>query len=775
MDVYFAVHLAKIRNSHVKERETELAKGWKYEEQMAAIQACIGNTWGNRNSFFIAIHLRCPEPLPGEGMADEVYGTVFTRRNVMRDPIIADLDLNNISRYLDPKRFPSDTRPYILSLLKKLKQARTCVNINQGCYADFFASGHYVRAIDTNPNGEGSSSRNEMVHDELPPFHAGEKELWLVHSYIEQLRGHNFFELDRPTDFQMNSGAAYRQEDDSQKRTYGLDVKPDFRFSIMIDALLGQEIRMIGEYPDNILEREVCFMQSEIKKSTDNRKGIRAKFYLQMVDAICRQEALLYGYTPKGKIDDKRCAPFCVGSFVHGLEIEFYLCVSAHPDQNRRGYAIYLYKTVNLSPANDGVIDSTSYIEASVAFCNQIDLVLERLEHDHTGLKSGDRDAKRQMLNEISRKAESEVRSAKRRRGNEDQGDNGGAGNGSNNTVAYGSRGHVNCVWRTLENANVLKRDSFKSLFFEAQFSKRCSTDTCNDTNNTDFESDTDEEQLFESPSWMARAISPGGQKIFIKVFKDTCFGEHEIWMNKLILRAAKLRNNMQITPQYGQLDGRVTKIVWTGECDGYPILVMNTEQEAKRPISTPMQLAKFAQYVATTLAMLHEDFKVVHGDIKPDNLIVVKNDGDGQPVRVVICDFGSAHPIEDDVELNTPIYPTGGTKGYCAPESSARNSTPASDNQSIKCEAMYVLMTKMMDPVPKKRPHARDVIKEANSIQQTLKTLGRDTAGVSRKAHTITFEPMGSTVLHSGGSGVLHRSGPQDAEKPPQRRCGAT
>ncbi|RKP04726.1 hypothetical protein THASP1DRAFT_29867 [Thamnocephalis sphaerospora] len=691
-------------------------------------------------------------------MADEVYGTVFTRKTVKRDPIDADLDPNNIDRYLDPKKLPSGTKPYILSMLKKLKQARTCINANQYRYANFFNSKHYKRPSGANPSGEGSSSsRNEEGQAEPLPFQADEKELRFVQSHIDQLKGHEFFELvnsecdiraliysflmeTRPRlikklnlrmfaarDFKIYSGAAHRQKDDLQKKTYGLDVKPDFRLSIMLDALLGQEIRTTGIHPDHILEREVCFMQSEIKKGTEQSKSIRAKFYFQMVDAICRQEALLYGYTSENEIDNKPYPPFCVGSFAHGLEIDFYLGVSAHPGQNRRGYAIYLYKTVNLSPTRDGVIDETNYIEASVAFCNQVDLVLERLGHDHTGLKSGDRDAKRQVLNEISKKAESDARPNKRRRGNENQGGNDGAGGGNSDAVTYGSRDHVNCVWRTLEEANVIRRDSFKPLYPEARFSGRHSTDSCDSADNTDSESDMDEEQPFDSPSWMARAVSPDGQKIFIKVFSDTYFGQYEIWVNKLILRAAKLRSNMPITPQYGQLDGRVTKMGWTGECDGYPILVMNAEQEAKQPISTPMQLAKFAQDVATTLAILHDDVKVVHGDIKPKNLLVTKNDDGEQP------------------------------------------------NQSIKCEAIHALVTKMMDPVSEERPHARDVAEKAKSIQETLKTPSRNKTGSFRRAHTVTFESVDSTELHAGGSGIFHRSDSQDSLRPPSLVHGSS
>ncbi|RKP04400.1 kinase-like domain-containing protein [Thamnocephalis sphaerospora] len=375
-------------------------------------------------------------------------------------------------------------------------------------------------------------------------------------------------------------------------------------------------------------------------------------------------------------------APFCVGSFAHGLEIEFYLGVSAHPDINHRGYSIYKYKTIKLSSTNDGFIDDARYIEASVAFCNQIDLVLERLEHNYAAVNAEEREAKRQRLGNMAKKS---TATDNKGPGNGGQRNRGAAGGGGNSNVgARGGGGNADSVRMTLEEANVIRHGSFKPLPSETLHPIRRSIGTRSSVAKANSDNDADEDQSFEPPSWMAHATDAAGQQLFVKVFDIACFGRHEIWMHKLIRRAIRLRNNMQITLQYGELDGRIVKVVWMGECDGCPVLVMKAEQKAERPISTPMQLAKLAQDVATTLAMLHDDIKLVHGDIKPENLIVTENGGDEQPVRVVICDFGSAHPIEDDTEASAPMYPTGGTKGYCAPESDKCDPTPASDVYSL-------------------------------------------------------------------------------------------
>ncbi|RKP04904.1 kinase-like domain-containing protein [Thamnocephalis sphaerospora] len=247
----------------------------------------------------------------------------------------------------------------------------------------------------------------------------------------------------------------------------------------------------------------------------------------------------------------------------------------------------------------------------------------------------------------------------------------------------------------------------------------------------------------------MARATNAAGQRLFIKVFNDARCGRHEIMIHSLILYAEQLHNQRQDSRRHGRLDGRITKVIWTGECDGYPVLVMKAEQEAERPIATPIQLAKFAQEVATTLAILHDDVTIAHGDIKPYNLVVTKNDGDKQPIRVVICDFGSADTVYDDALPDAPMHRTGGTKGYSAPESDGYCTSPESDVYSlgatlrqvmryIKCKSMRALIARMMDSIPENRPHARDVVEGAKAIQMELETTRKRADAADKTGHPL-------------------------------------
>ncbi|RKP04371.1 kinase-like domain-containing protein [Thamnocephalis sphaerospora] len=457
-------------------------------------------------------------------------------------------------------------------------------------------------------------------------------------------------------------------------------------------------------------------------------------------------------------------------------------------DERRRGFEIYKYKTVDLSPSGDSFIDSTAYIEASAAFCNQVDLVRERLGQNHDGIRNADREAKRKRLNELSAADAAVGSPAKRARGAGGQRGRGAAGGRNNNVGTRGDRGNADSVQMALEKANVISRGSFRSLHSETPLPTRYDIDARDSASNTDSESTTDSEQPFEPPSWMACATDTAGQQLFIKVFNDICFGRHEIWMNELILYAEKLRSRWPSLRKHTPLDGRITRVVWTGECDGSPVLVMKAEQEADQPISTPMQLAGFAQNVAKTLAILHDDVKVVHGDIKPSNLIVAKNGSDDRPVQVVVCDFGSAHPIKDDAKPSAPIYSTGGTKDYCAPERDEHNPAPASDvyslgatlcdimvGQKIECEPIHVYVAKMLDPVPKKRPRARDVAKKFKSIQKKLETLGLGGVDVFGGAHAATSKPVSSTELRAGGSGTSHRSGSRNEMKRPSLVSGSS
>src|SRR5262245_30984236 len=82
-------------------------------------------------------------------------------------------------------------------------------------------------------------------------------------------------------------------------------------------------------------------------------------------------------------------------------------------------------------------------------------------------------------------------------------------------------------------------------------------------------------------------------------------------------------------------------------------------------------------------LLLLHEEARLVHGDVKPGNLLVSQACNE-QP-RVRVCDFGSVCPRDPLDPLKHVGSPTGGTNGYMAPEVEREEAcTPASDVFSL-------------------------------------------------------------------------------------------
>lgn len=116
-------------------------------------------------------------------------------------------------------------------------------------------------------------------------------------------------------------------------------------------------------------------------------------------------------------------------------------------------------------------------------------------------------------------------------------------------------------------------------------------------------------------------------------------------------------------------------------------------------PLSMPL-LWTIAQQVFETLSFVH-DRGVIHGDIKPDNLLVEKVNADDQGgdnnLHLRLCDFGQSVIIENEIKLNESLYTNSsqssllmppmnsqlaGTTAYSAPECLSMHPTisPASD-----------------------------------------------------------------------------------------------
>ena len=80
-------------------------------------------------------------------------------------------------------------------------------------------------------------------------------------------------------------------------------------------------------------------------------------------------------------------------------------------------------------------------------------------------------------------------------------------------------------------------------------------------------------------------------------------------------------------------------------------------------------QRTSFAVDVVSAIEALHS-CRVVHGDIKPDNVLIFRNEGCGSPLKVKLSDFGSAI-VEDTLfpgEKNIPPQVYRGTLIYVPP-----------------------------------------------------------------------------------------------------------
>ena len=89
--------------------------------------------------------------------------------------------------------------------------------------------------------------------------------------------------------------------------------------------------------------------------------------------------------------------------------------------------------------------------------------------------------------------------------------------------------------------------------------------------------------------------------------------------------------------------------------------------REGRAPRITLMQAARFTQQIASIMSRAHEK-GVVHRDIKPDNIILVKDPGMPGGERLKLLDFGLAKFL-DSAERRTTAGMAIGTPIYMSPE----------------------------------------------------------------------------------------------------------
>lgn len=119
------------------------------------------------------------------------------------------------------------------------------------------------------------------------------------------------------------------------------------------------------------------------------------------------------------------------------------------------------------------------------------------------------------------------------------------------------------------------------------------------------------------------------------------------------------------------------------GQCDNQPFLVLpycpNGSLNRKIGQCSEGEAWKIMEQVASGLAYLHER-KIVHQDIKPDNILVDAN------LDYVITDFGISLKAQSTLRKSVRMQANSGTMAYMAPErfSAEPHPIPANDIWSL-------------------------------------------------------------------------------------------
>ena len=112
---------------------------------------------------------------------------------------------------------------------------------------------------------------------------------------------------------------------------------------------------------------------------------------------------------------------------------------------------------------------------------------------------------------------------------------------------------------------------------------------------------------------------------------------------------------------------------------------------EAKQPFNFKDALDMFLP-VARAVETLHSEFKLLHCDISPDNIILRKGD-EGEEIPVLI-DFGESHHFNSKGELTTTHNAIGAKEGY-APQEQYRGITifdPRIDVYALAATLFYMI-----------------------------------------------------------------------------------
>ncbi|MBI1315069.1 protein kinase [bacterium] len=119
----------------------------------------------------------------------------------------------------------------------------------------------------------------------------------------------------------------------------------------------------------------------------------------------------------------------------------------------------------------------------------------------------------------------------------------------------------------------------------------------------------------------------------------------------------------------------------------------LDAVRAGKHPASSPTESVRLVRGLAHALAQLYRHQQIVHGDLRPDNLILAR-----RPTRLVLIDFGSTWMIEAAARS----HPTDGcVPAYAAPEAQPAAGLEHRDFRSDQFSTGVILFELLTGQIP--------------------------------------------------------------------------
>ena len=112
-----------------------------------------------------------------------------------------------------------------------------------------------------------------------------------------------------------------------------------------------------------------------------------------------------------------------------------------------------------------------------------------------------------------------------------------------------------------------------------------------------------------------------------------------------------------------------------------------------RRPATSPVESVRLIRGLAHGLAQLHRHRQIIHGDLRPENLILAT-----RPTRLVLIDFGSAWMAEAAARRN---HGDGFVPAYAAPELQCESAGSVCDFRSDQFATAVMLFELLTGQLP--------------------------------------------------------------------------